>query len=151
MGIFNRASEGQRTKPVSVDVERGALVFFARTIQDTNPVHFDPQAARAAGYADVIAPATYGAVLLMAAAKEDGGDAHALIGADLRYLLHGTESYEYHAPIIAGETVRVSTKVERFWEASNGRLEFASLRTSISHVDRGDLVTSQRVLIHQLR
>lgn len=154
MGRFNRDSEGARIGPFSVQVERGALAFFARTIGETDPVFWDPDAARAAGYPDIKAPPTYGAVLDMAASHEADrrGDtgALALIGADLRRLLHGAERYDYHGPIFAGDQVTLTTTVKGFSDASTGKLEFAHLQTTITHAERGDLVTIRRDLIHRL-
>ncbi|MFV0301178.1 MAG: MaoC family dehydratase N-terminal domain-containing protein [Paracoccus sp. (in: a-proteobacteria)] len=154
MGRFNRACEGQKIGPFPVEVERGALVFFARTIGETDPVHSDVAAARAAGHPDIVAPPTYGAVLDMAAAHdaarrgEEG--ALALIGADMRRLLHGAERFDYHGPIFAGDEVTLTTIVKGFSDARNGKLEFAHLETTISHAERGDLVTIRRDLIHRL-
>jgi len=154
MGSFNRESAGQVSAPVSIDVERGALVFFAETIGETNPIHLDAQAAQAAGYCDIVAPPTYPAVLDMAAAHETRragrDDILTRIGADLRRLLHGTEAYEYHGPIVAGDRVTVSTRVKGFSVSSTGKLEFAHLETEITHADRGLLVSLQRDLIHRL-
>ncbi|MDU8928005.1 MaoC family dehydratase N-terminal domain-containing protein [Alisedimentitalea sp. MJ-SS2] len=154
MARFNRDSEGQVSAPVPVDVERGALVFFSETIGETNPIYVNPGAARAAGYPDVVAPATYAVVLDMAAAHETrrtgGTDILTRIGADMRRLLHGNEAYEYHGPIFAGDRVTLSTRVRGFSDAKGGKLEFAHLETTITHKERGPLVTVRRDLIHRL-
>ncbi|MEZ5716230.1 MAG: MaoC family dehydratase N-terminal domain-containing protein [Paracoccaceae bacterium] len=117
MGLFDRSSAGHRTWPVAVVVERGPLLFFAETIGETDPLCLDPAAARTAGLPDIVAPPTYAAALdrvaVMQAAREDQPDILALIGADMRYLLHGSESYDYHAPIHAGETVEHVTTRDR--------------------------------------
>ena len=154
MARFNRDSEGQVSAPVPVDVERGALVFFSETIGETNPNHFNTGAARAAGYPDIVAPVTYAAVLDMAAAHDTrragGTDILTRIGADMRRLLHGNEAYEFRGPIFAGDRVTLSTRIKGFSDASNGKLEFAHLETTITHKDRGPLVTIRRDLIHRL-
>jgi len=154
MGHFNRANAGKSTDPITVDVERGALIFFAETIGETNPVHRSVEAARGAGHPDVVAPATYAAVLDMAATQDatraGAIDALALVGANMRYLLHGTEAYDYHAPIHAGDQITVVTRIKGFTDAKGGKLEIAHLETKITHAERGDLVTVRRDLIHRL-
>jgi acyl dehydratase len=39
-----------------VRIDRKDIVRFAIATRETDPIHFDPDAARAAGYADVVAP-----------------------------------------------------------------------------------------------
>ena len=50
-----------RTYPPSgpYAVDAASLAAFAAAVGTTDPVHTDPEAARAAGYRDVIAPPTF--------------------------------------------------------------------------------------------
>ena len=50
---------GVESEPTVHEVERGAIRRFADAVGDPNPLYRDPDAARDAGYADVIAPPTY--------------------------------------------------------------------------------------------
>lgn len=154
MGIFDRSSAGYESAPVTVNVERGAVAFFAETIGETNPIHFDLDAARAAGHPDVMAPATYPVVLDMAASKEGARkgqkDLLGLIAADMRYLLHGNENYDYHGPIFAGDTVEIISRIKGFSDAKGGALEIAHLEMEVRHPDRGTLSVAHRDLIHRL-
>lgn len=154
MGIFNRETAGHASQPIEIIVERGAVAFFAETIGESNPVHCDVDAARAAGHPDVVTPATYPVVLGMIAAKEgarrDIPETLAVIGADMRYLLHGTEAYEYHGPIYAGDRVEVVNRVTGFSDAKGGALEIAHLEMEIRHPERGTLAVAKRDLIHRL-
>lgn len=154
MGIFKRDSAGHESAPVEVQVERGAIAFFSETIGERNPIHFDVDAARAAGHPDVMAPATYPVVLDMAASKEGARkgqkDLLGLIGADMRYLLHGTENYAYQGPIFAGDTVQVISRVKGFSDAKGGALEIAHLEMEVRHASRGTLAIATRDLIHRL-
>ncbi|WP_299354871.1 MaoC family dehydratase N-terminal domain-containing protein [uncultured Shimia sp.] len=154
MGIFNRSSAGYEAAPVEVQVERGAITFFAETVGETNPIHSDVAAARAAGHPDVVAPSTYPVVLEMAASKETERKGQQevlnLIGADMRYLLHGTESYSYQGLIFAGDTIDIISRVKGFSDAKGGTLEIAHLELEIRHASRGTLAIAQRDLIHRL-
>lgn len=154
MGLFDRTTAGYESVPTSVRVERGALAFFAETIGETDPIHCDAGAARAAGHPDVVAPATYPVVLEMAAQKQaartGATDIQDLIGVDNRYVLHGTEAYEYHGLIFAGDEVEVINRVTGFSDAKQGALEIAHLEMEIRHPERGTLAIAERKLIHRL-
>ncbi|MGX9351402.1 FAS1-like dehydratase domain-containing protein [Shimia sp. W99] len=154
MGLFNRDTAGQTTPSASVTLERGAMTFFAETIGETNPIHFNLESARAAGHPDIMATATYAVVVGTMAGKDltrrGEPDMLALIGADMRYLLHGTEQYSYHGPMFAGDTVDVETEVTGFADAKGGKLEIATLTQRITHPTRGLLVEARRDLIHRL-
>ncbi len=154
MGIFDRTSKGQITPDIAVTLERGALAFFAQTIGETDPVHLDAVAAQAAGHRDILAPATYAVVVGTLAGQQaqrmGQPDLLTLINGDLRVLLHGTESYQYHGPMFAGDTVHVHNEIVDFTDAKGGALEIAHVTTRITHPQRGLLVEAKRGIIHQL-
>ena len=154
MGLFDRSRAGYESKPIEITAERGAIAFFSETIGETNPIHFDVDEARKAGHPDVIAPATYPVVLEMAAAKEGQRKGQTpmieVIGADMRYLLHGTEAYDYHGAIFAGDVLQVVGRVTGFSDAKGGQLEIAHLEMEVRHAKRGTLAVARRDLIHRL-
>lgn len=153
-GIFDRTSKGKAIEPVLVDVERGRIRFFADVLQQTDPVHFDLEAARAAGHPDLVAPASF-FMVVEALANEDlernrRPTPIEMIRCDLRYLLHGGERYFYEAPIYAGEQVEFSTRIVDFYDKKGGSMEFVTIESSIASPKRGVLVRSERTLLHRL-
>ena len=52
----NTKAIGKTYEPVLYAVGREKIKEYARAVGETNPVHLDVEAARAAGYADVVAP-----------------------------------------------------------------------------------------------
>jgi 3-hydroxybutyryl-CoA dehydratase len=75
-------------------VERGKVAELARAIRSSNPLHFDRDVARMAGFSDCIAPLTIGVV----SAHWDTGDAMSLpaaLGLDVSRIVHGTQSWSY--------------------------------------------------------
>lgn len=153
-GIFDRATLGTKTEPADFEVEAGRVAFFAETIGETNPIHRDRAAAQAAGHPDIVAPATFAMVIDLEAGRaleaRGAKGAIALVGCDMRRLLHGEERYDYHGLVYAGDVVRVSTEVTGFEDKKGGALEFAYTRTEITHPERGLLVTITRSLVHRL-
>lgn len=153
-GIFDRSSQGKRTQPVSVDVERGQIRFFSKSIGETNPIHFNQAKAIEAGYPDVVAPITFPIAILLTAnelIKEAGGiPGMGMINCDFRRLLHGSERYDYQGLIYAGDQVQVVTEVAGFDDKKGGSMELAYLKYNISHEVRGPLVTVTSTAIHRL-
>jgi len=108
-------------------IERGRLKFFAQAIGETDPVYTDGTAARDAGYANLPAPPTF-----LFAAELDSGALFALLerlGVPLGKVLHGEQRFEYLAPVVAGDTVTVSSRVADLYDKKNGALEFIEIES----------------------
>ena len=101
-----------RTYPAgpSYVVGREKIREFARAIGDSNPAYLDPEAARALGYADVIAPPTFAIVLSLDAANAALFDPE--LGLDYSRVVHGEQSFAYSRPICAGDELLVTTVIE---------------------------------------
>ena len=56
------AAIGKRFAPLTYAVGREKIIEYARATGETNPVHLDLAAARAAGHADVVAPPMFAVV-----------------------------------------------------------------------------------------
>lgn len=153
-GIFDRSALGKSTKDVTVEAEAGRIAFFADVIGETDPIHFDRSAARAAGYPDLVAPATFAAVLDLEAGRilrsSGAKDALQLINCDFKKLLHTEERLDFGDLIFAGDSVGVRTSVVGFEDKKDGALEFAHLSTSLTHPTRGTLAVITRSLVHRL-
>ena len=82
-------------------VGREKVREFARAVLATSPLNFDPEAARAAGYADVVAPPTFAVVLQEHTLAQLLGDPDA--GIDFSRVVHGDQRFTYTRPIVAGD------------------------------------------------
>lgn len=153
-GIFNRETKGVALEPVPVLIERGRIRFFAQVLGETDPIHFDVDAARAAGHPDIVASPSFFVVVEASATEERKRRGLPIVldavKCDFRYLLHGDERYFYTAPIYAGEEVQFSTKIVDFYDKKGGAMEFVTFESSIVHPKRGLLARSQRTLLHRL-
>lgn len=96
-------------------VSRAKIAEFAEAVGATSPLHTDPQAARAAGYDDVVAPATFAVIIAQAAEAEYIRDPEA--GIDFSRVVHANETFTLSRPLQAGDditsVVRVTNLVER--------------------------------------
>jgi len=90
-------------------VGREKVREFARAVFATSPLHSDPTAARAAGYADVVAPTTFPVVIqehtLQQLLAEPGS------GIDFTRVVHGDQRFTYTRPIVAGDELTATLTV----------------------------------------
>ncbi|NOP95837.1 FAS1-like dehydratase domain-containing protein [Mycolicibacterium fortuitum] len=135
MSIIDPTVIGTRQPQRSFTVERGLLRMFARAIGETNPVYVDVEAARAAGYRDLPVPPTYFfGMNLGRGADEDMRWLQAL-GVDVRYILHGEQSFRYHSMTFAGDTLLLSPRISDVIVKKNGALQFIVRETAVTTED----------------
>ena len=152
-GLFDRSTKGLSFDPVTVQVERDRVRFFAQVLGASDPIHFDVVAAQAEGHHDLVAPPSFFMVIESMARDESQRAGHVSplerIGCDFRYLLHGDEQYDYRGLIYAGDVLKLTTTVVDFYEKKGGALEFATLRSVVEHEVRGVLVNATRTMLHK--
>lgn len=153
-GIFDRTTLGMKTQPLFYPVEKGRIAFFCQVVGETNPIHFSEEAARAAGFAAIVAPPTFPMVIDLEttnAARQQGVTPLLdRIRCDLRYLLHGSERYDYPGHLLAGDEICITHEVIGFEDKKGGALELCHIRSSLTHAARGEVATIQRTLVHRL-
>lgn len=81
-------------------VGREKIREFARAVHAENPLHHDVEAARAAGYADLIAPPTFAIILSQAADAALIGDKSA--GIDFSRVVHADQRLRITVPLWRG-------------------------------------------------
>lgn len=137
--MIDRNNIGKSFEPLVVDVEKGQLKFFAKATDESNPIYTDEEAAKAAGYAALPAPPTFGFSLNLA--KPNPFDNFMAMGIDLNRVLHATQQFDYVAPILAGDTVTLKDTVKDIYDKKDGALEFVVVETEVTN-QRGEHVLS---------
>lgn len=142
--MIDRKWIGHELPESTFPVERGRVRFFAKAIGETDPVHRDVEAARAAGYPDLLAPPTF----LFSAELDSGATERLLadLGVPWERLLHGEQGFTWHRPVCAGETVTVRSRIADVYEKKGGALEFV-VRASKATNQRGELVAELRTVL----
>ena len=106
----NPAIQGRAYPPTEPYlVGREKVREFARAVFATNPINLDPEAARAAGHADVVAPPTFPIVVQERTLAQLLGDPDA--GIDFGRVVHGDQRFEYSRPIVAGDELTAQLTV----------------------------------------
>jgi len=120
------------------EVSREKIRDFALAIGDLSPVYLDAEAARAAGYSDVIAPPTFLTVLGFRF-NADGPVADPTLGLDYSLVVHGEQRFLAHRPVVAGDRLVSVQVIEDITDA--GRNELMKVRTEVT-TESGDPVAT---------
>ena len=90
-------------------VGREKVREFASAVLSTSALNFDPDAAVAAGYPDVVAPPTFAVVVQERTLAQLLGDEDA--GIDFSRVVHGDQRFSYTRPIVAGDELTAQLTV----------------------------------------
>jgi acyl dehydratase len=124
-------------------VGREKIREFADAIGDTNAVYRDVGAARAAGYADVVAPPTFAMILALRAQDELINDPK--FGLDYHRMVHGSQSFTHHRPITAGDELAATLYVDSI--RTMGGNDIVALRCEIIDSAGGPVTTARAMLV----
>jgi acyl dehydratase len=116
-------------------VGREKIREYALATGETDPRHLDVEAARAAGYADVVAPPMFAAVYCLPAVGPAILDPE--VGIDFARMVHGAQEFTWHGPVVAGD--EITTEAELADKSERGGLGFFTFRTT-SVNQRGETV-----------
>ena len=144
--MIDKALLGKTFLPHSVEVEKGRLHFFAKTIGETNPVFVDEAAAQAAGYRSLPVPPSFLFALLLE--QPDPLAWFREVGFDLGRMLHGEQSFVYHAQVCAGDVLTFESRISDIYAKKNGALEFVVRETRVTD-QAGSHVADLRSVIVQ--
>jgi hydroxyacyl-ACP dehydratase HTD2-like protein with hotdog domain len=130
---------------VLLPVERGKIREFARATFTEDPVHTDHGAALAAGFADVVATATYS---VGTAHYRDQATFVATLGLDIRRVVVGSVSWQYLRTLTAGQELVATRRVEsdESREGSKGPLRLVTLVTEFVN-SAGEVAVRQREVL----
>ncbi|WP_330231247.1 fused (3R)-hydroxyacyl-ACP dehydratase subunits HadA/HadB [Nocardia sp. NBC_00508] len=97
---------------VPYEVEREKIREFARVVRDYHPAHWSEAAAAELGFAGLIAPATFGSIILTRVHREI---LHTLItGYDRTRILHADQVFDFGRPLVAGDRITCDVYFESF-------------------------------------
>ncbi|GLY00804.1 MULTISPECIES: MaoC family dehydratase N-terminal domain-containing protein [Actinoplanes] len=109
-------------------VGREKIREFARAIGATDAEYHDPEAARAIGYTDVVAPPTFPIAITMSASRQVVDDP--ALGLDYSRVVHGDQKFAYTRPIVAGDALVCVNSVDEI--SSRGGHQFITTRTEVT-------------------
>jgi hydroxyacyl-ACP dehydratase HTD2-like protein with hotdog domain len=129
----------------TVLIDRRDIARFAAATGETDRKHYDPDAGRQAGFADVVAPPLYyialrtGVYNLVPQAElhAEGTPLRDIPPIQFDQAMAGQTRAELSKPFVAGDWVTCSRRVESFYEKEgrSGRLTFIEFEYSYTDAD----------------
>lgn len=105
---------GKAYAPFEYEVGREKIREYANAVGETNPVYFDRQAARDAGFRDVVAPPMFAVVYSAGSVGPPIFDEE--IGIDFMRMVHGGQEFVWGEPVCAGDTITTTTTFKDYRE-----------------------------------
>jgi acyl dehydratase len=123
------AAVGKRFAPVVYAVGREKVREYALAVGETDPLHLDPEAARAAGFRDVVAPPMFAVVYSAPAMGPAIFDPD--VGLDFARMVHGGQEFRWGPLVVAGDEITTTVAVKDISErAGNAFYVFESVSTN---------------------
>ena len=113
MAVDTRAI-GKTYDPATYTVGREKIAEYAHAIGAENRVHFDRDAAVAAGYRDVVAPPMFCVVYSSRSVGPAVLDPE--VGINYATMVHGGQEFVWGEPVCAGDEISTETKVTEIYE-----------------------------------
>jgi acyl dehydratase len=101
---------GRSYEPTTYAVGREKIREYASAVGETNPLHHDVEAARAAGYADVVAPPMFAVVFSSRAVGPAIFDPD--VGINFAMMVHGSQDFRWGPVVVAGDEVTTTASVK---------------------------------------
>ncbi|HNM11166.1 MAG TPA: MaoC family dehydratase N-terminal domain-containing protein [Mycobacterium sp.] len=124
-------------------VGREKIREFAKAIQSEDPLHFSEEAARAAGYPDVVAPLTFIAIPGRQVQLEIFRNFD--VGINLARVIHRDQKILYHRPIVAGDKLYFDSYLDSVIE-SHGTV-ISELRSEVTDQNGDPVMTTVVTMI----
>lgn len=125
----NTAAVGKRYPPVTYAIGREEIKKYALATGETNALHLDVEAARAAGHRDVVAPPMFAVVYSAPAVGPPLFDPE--VGIDFARMVHGGQEFAWGPLVVAGDEITTEVTVKSIDErVGNGFFVFESTSTN---------------------
>lgn len=119
-------------------VGREKIREYAKAIQSEDPLHFDEEAAKAAGYPSVVAPLTFIAIPGRQVQLDIFRNFD--VGINLARVIHRDQKITYHRPICAGDKLYFDSWLDSVIESFGAVI--STLRTEITDENGEPVITT---------
>jgi len=105
---------GKEWPATTYQVGREKIKEYARALGIENPVHFEVEAARAAGFRDLVAPPMFAVVYSGPALAPAIFDPE--VGINIATMVHGGQVFEWEEPACSGDEITTTAKCTEIYE-----------------------------------
>lgn len=130
-------------------IEKDHVRRFALAVGEDNPIFYDDDAAREAGFPAPIAPPTFTVTQIFQVPREER---ERRLGANLDYarVLHGEQEFVYKRLPFVGETLKGRMRIAKDFEKEGGRggtMRFVTYESVFTDVEGEEVLTAYYTLI----
>jgi acyl dehydratase len=101
---------GKSYDPVLYAVGREKIREYAAAVGETNPLHLDLDAARSAGYSDLVAPPMFAVVYAGRSVIPALFDPE--VGMNFSMMVHGSQEFRWGKVVVAGDEITTVASVK---------------------------------------
>ncbi len=125
------------------EVGREKIRDFATAIGDFNPIYHDREAAKAAGYPDIVAPPTFLTTIGFKFGPQVVGDPE--LGLNYAMVVHGEQEFELLRPVRPGDTLVGKPKIADI--TARGKNEFMTYEASIETTSGEKVAVARSIIV----
>ncbi len=146
---FNRDYINHIFPEKKVEIEKGRLAFFSKTIGETNPIYFDETEAHKKGHPSLLVPPTF--LFSLSIEGETLPEKYGPLGMDLSKLLHGAQDFNYYSLAYAGDNLVFQAKIIDIFSKKDGALDFLIEETMVKNQHHSKIATLKQTYIMRER
>lgn len=105
---------GRTWEPATFEVEAERIRNYAEAVGEEGDVHRDAEAARAAGFRDLVAPPMFAVVYSAPAMGPAILDPE--VGINFPAMVHGGQEFEWGEPVCAGDVITTTATCKEIYE-----------------------------------
>jgi acyl dehydratase len=106
----NQAAIGKQFPAFKYEVGKEKIAEYAHAVGEDNPVYFDRDKAKEAGFRDVPAPPMFAVVY--SAGSVAPGILDPDVGINLAMMVHGAQEFVWGEPVCSGDVITTETSVK---------------------------------------
>jgi acyl dehydratase len=112
----NTEVKGKTFPPHEYEVGKEKIREYALAVGEDNPIYFDRDQAKAAGFRDVPAPPMFAVVYSAGAVGPAVLDPE--VGINITMMVHGGQEFVWGEPVCAGDTITTEATLKDVYERS---------------------------------
>ena len=105
---------GRTYPPFEYEVGKEKIREYAQAVGEDNPIYFDRERAKEAGFRDIPAPPMFAVVYSMGSVGPAMLDPE--VGIVFSMMVHGSQEFIWGEPVCAGDTITTATTFKDFSE-----------------------------------
>jgi acyl dehydratase len=113
----DESAKGKTFPPYEYEVGKEKIREYAQAVGEDNPVYFDRDAAKAAGFRDVAAPPMFAVVYSAGSVGPAVLDPD--VGINFAMMVHGSQEFVWGEPVCAGDAITTTTEVKDIFQKTD--------------------------------